>query len=1156
MKRKSFLLNWFKTILFLFGGLLLEPTVTATNVRNNLQFKKEQSTIFDLSKIDSILNATNSYVEINYTVPSWTLFRRAVTTATLLKDSVSVTALQMAIAGLKNSDTPFNINATLLKDPKTDMGFTWFTNTGATGGKVEIVEGFTTDSDSFNTPDFTFEATCDSVNKLNYCNTSNNLMLLAGIPDNTQKNYLSHKALALNLSPSTAYSYRVGKPGAWSVTGTFSTAKSTTDNFSFIYVTDPQSKNDMMFGASQKNTHTAHHMFPNADFWLNCGDLVESTGLENSEWEYEQFFETQQDIFLNKPWAPVAGNHDNSTNLNFTNHFNTDSIGFDYAMSTVPGSNYSFVYGNALFLALNFEDYNENGYIDSLSNWMRSQVASHPTTKWRIAFYHKTIYTGGGHIGDQDLNDIRNLMAPVFDELKIDLALQGHDHIYEVIGPIYNKKLVANAVSNGLLVNSDYTNVNGKSGGVFNVKNGTLYFLNGRSGTKGYSAYSKTQMDLVETSLGLTNLYGMFTGRLGQTTGPSYSNISVSTDTISIKTFTVNNLNIAIPYDSFKMVKLSDESIKADSILRVANSLVELNYTVPSWTLFLRALTTASSLKDSVSINTLQSAMDGLKSKEMPYNVNITLNKDPKSNLGFAWFTNEGVTGGKVEIVQGIVNDTTAFAVPDFTFNAKCDSVKNLNYCYSSNNLLNLAGIPNNTKRNYTSNKALASGLTPLTTYSYRVGKTNAWSETGTFTTAKNSTDQFSFIYTTDCQENSDPTLNVSKQTTHTAMNMYPNANFWMDCGDIVQSEGTDNSEWEYEQYFQSQQDIFLKNPWAPIIGNHDISTNQNFYHHYNTDSIGFDYAMSTVPGSNYSFVYGDALFMALNFEDFGSRGYLDSVSNWMRSQVAANPDTKWRIAFYHKPVYTGAGHQIDEDITIVRNSMAPVFDELKIDLAIQGHDHIYEVIGPVYNKQLVYNAITGQIPAPHDDTNINGKSGGIFNVEKGTLYFLNGKLGTKKYAANSKAFMDSIESQLGVTNYFEMFTGRFGQTVYPTFSYITVSTDMITVKTYAVSDLNVSSLYDSFKVVKFKDIGTGKPTIHDQDAISIYPVPVKEDAYLHMKIPVKAEVEVYNSKGNMVICQVINGSTKINFKKLVKDVYIMKVKTDHNNYNLKIVKQ
>jgi len=276
-----------------------------------------------------------------------------------------------------------------------------------------------------------------------------------------------------------------------------------------------------------------------------------------------------------------------------------------------------------------------------------------------------------------------------------------------------------------------------------------------------------------------------------------------------------------------------------------------------------------------------------------------------------------------------------------------------------------------------------------------------------------------------------------------------------------------------------------------------------------------------------------------------------------MRSQVAANPATKWRIIFLHKTIYTGAAHQFDADGIILRESIGPVLDELKIDLVLQGHDHLYEVIGPVYNKQLVENAVSEQISVSFDKwLNMTGKSGGIFNVKKGTLYFLNGSAGTKEYGPNSLSIMDAFEAGSGMTNYFGLFSGRFGQTINPSFSYITVNTDTINVKTYAVSDLNSATLYDNFKIVKYSDISTDQVSPKEQAAISFYPVPVKDYAYIHLSNSDEARVDVYSSTGSLVKTELINGSTTINLKNLSKDVYVLKVVSGVRNYTVKFVKQ
>ena len=510
---------------------------------------------------------------------------------------------------------------------------------------------------------------------------------------------------------------------------------------------------------------------------------------------------------------------------------------------------------------------------------------------------------------------------------------------------------------------------------------------------------------------------------------------------------------------------------KLDSLLNIANSINEANYTIPSWTLLKRAVKSASTLKDSTSTAVLQNTLNTLQSKDLPYSIVSCINGNPTSVLGFAWFTNAGVRDGKVEIIQGTVTGENAFNTPLFTFNAKCADIHDLNYCNKSNGLLALADIADNTRKSYTQNKALATGLTPNTTYSYRVGKDGAWSDTGSFTTAKDSKEPFSFIYSTDPQANTDAMFDISQKTTHAANTMYPDVNFWLNCGDLVQSSDIDNSEWEYEQFFQTQQDIFLHKPFAPIEGNHDFTPNRNFTHHFNTDVNGFDYVNSSVPGSIYSFVYGDALFMAFSYEDYNVTGQLDSIANWMRKQVAAHPDTKWRIAFYHKAMYTGSvSHQSDEDGRLVREKMGPVFDDLKIDLALQGHDHIYEVMGPIKNNKLVEGAVSDRTAVAFDArTNLTAKSGGTYNVKNGTLYFLNNSAGKKKYEPRSETDMlsDKVVNETGLPYYFSLFTGHFGQDGNPMFSHISVSTESINIKTYEIDNSGEAKPFDDFIVVK-----------------------------------------------------------------------------------------
>lgn len=595
-----------------------------------------------------------------------------------------------------------------------------------------------------------------------------------------------------------------------------------------------------------------------------------------------------------------------------------------------------------------------------------------------------------------------------------------------------------------------------------------------------------------------------------------------------------------------------------DSLLSSISYLIESEYTVPSWTLFLKEKTRIISNPDSESLSKLDEAKKLLVSANNPYSIVMNFNGNTTTNMAFNWFTNVGVQGGKVQIIEGIVADQSLFSSPLFTVDAVCDTVKNLNYCVSANGLAGSAGISNNTKKSFMSNKALVTGLTPNTTYSFRVGKEGAWSETGTFSTAKSGKETFSFNYFTDPQANTEDMFDISQKTTHAAKQLFPNVNFWLSCGDLVETSGSSNSEWEYEQFFATQQDIFLNAPFAPVAGNHDKSANKNFTHHFNTDNPQFDKEKSTTPGAVYSFVYGDALFMGLSYEDYSASGYLDSLANWMSSQVKNNPDVKWRIAFYHKTMYTGSGsHQSDSDGKTVREKMGPVFDSLKIDFALQGHDHVYEVIGPVKNKQLVSNAVSNQMSVTFDAReNLTGVLGGHFDVTEGTLYFLNNSAGKKKYEPRSQAQMASVEASLGITNYFGMFTGRFGQTGRPTFSNISVSTDTISVATYEVSDLGEPTLFDSYKIVK-QDVNTRVDNqVSADNNISVYPVPVRDFANINFQTPQNAFVTIYNLSGKTVRSEKVSGSTQLDLSQLNAGTYILKVTSENLNYRVKFTKE
>jgi len=56
----------------------------------------------------------------------------------------------------------------------------------------------------------------------------------------------------------------------------------------------------------------------------------------------------------------------------------------------------------------------------------------------------------------------------------------------------------------------------------------------------------------------------------------------------------------------------------------------------------------------------------------------------------------------------------------------------------------------------------------------------------------------------------------------------------------------------------------------------------------------------------------------------------------------------KFIIAAFHSPPYSSSNHGSDMDI---REAFSPIFEQYKVDLVLNGHDHVYERTCPVVNE-------------------------------------------------------------------------------------------------------------------------------------------------------------------------------------------------------------
>ena len=59
-----------------------------------------------------------------------------------------------------------------------------------------------------------------------------------------------------------------------------------------------------------------------------------------------------------------------------------------------------------------------------------------------------------------------------------------------------------------------------------------------------------------------------------------------------------------------------------------------------------------------------------------------------------------------------------------------------------------------------------------------------------------------------------------------------------------------------------------------------------------------------------------------------------------------ATPVTKWRISFFHHPLYSSGDHA-QESRDVIRPALEPALVRNHVDVVFSGHDHLYERIAP-----------------------------------------------------------------------------------------------------------------------------------------------------------------------------------------------------------------
>lgn len=210
-------------------------------------------------------------------------------------------------------------------------------------------------------------------------------------------------------------------------------------------------------------------------FMVHTGDVVEYS-------KYQSYWTNMLNAnikYLSKiPVMTISGNHETTYKNGVNETFNR----FNYKIpqqQTDLGFYYSFSYANVKFIMLNTNRLDNLKLTADQYNWLENELKN-KTEKWTIVTMHNPIYSVGKYGSDTGNNAIaRSLteqLSGLFARCKVDVILQGHDHMISRTHPINTE---------GKATGENVDEIDGIN--YINNPDGVIYVMNGPAGNQARS---------------------------------------------------------------------------------------------------------------------------------------------------------------------------------------------------------------------------------------------------------------------------------------------------------------------------------------------------------------------------------------------------------------------------------------------------------------------------------------------------------------------------------------------------------------------------------------------------------------------------------------------------------------------------------------------
>lgn len=376
----------------------------------------------------------------------------------------------------------------------------------------------------------------------------------------------------------------------------------------------------------------------------------------------------------------------------------------------------------------------------------------------------------------------------------------------------------------------------------------------------------------------------------------------------------------------------------------------------------------------------------------LPTALTVTLGEDA-SQRNISWYTKSTVLGSDIQIVE--YSDTVTFSadVPENVTVETSNERVIRSYPGIDFGIIGIMQyeIP------MTRHMLTVSGLEEGKKYAFRVGDASRdwWSDIGTFT-IEDGSDATTFIHVTDPQSMSAHQYETFATVIDKAYEMYPDAGFAINTGDLV-DHGDNFNQWQW--LLDGSSDTLMHSAMMPVSGNHEG---------HGTNATVLNYLVPNAPEQNvesgvyYSFDYNNIHVAVLNTNDLNDDDALSETQiEWLKADMNAS-DADWKFVALHRAVYSNGSHYDDSDVVAMREQFSVLMPELDIDIVFQGHDHVYLRTDSMINNKVEKDLETST-------TTYNGKDYTVKEDPQGSIYVISGCSGVKVYKQKDPALTDEL---------------------------------------------------------------------------------------------------------------------------------------------------